>query len=197
MNNIVTFVCDLHIGSPIQIMEDQYMNVQSDENTFFLGDIIDLANCKKSEIKKYQDVYLQLKRKHGENIIPGNHERSGISEHVIKRPNFVAVHGDLQANLKRWTEYRSKPHGAGFLKRTFLVPFIREAEMIVERKPKSDFLDRAADFSLAFGMNTYICGHFHPKNKIEIMHKGVRIIILPRGITKLDLSQDIEKEDKK
>jgi hypothetical protein len=42
---------DTHIGSPIEILRSEVISEPVNENTIFLGDIIDLANCEKEKGK--------------------------------------------------------------------------------------------------------------------------------------------------
>jgi hypothetical protein len=131
--------CDTHLGSPIEMKPDGLF--KADENTILAGDIIDLSNVKNKMIGYYKELFDELRLIHGENYIIGNHEKMGTeNEFVIKTTEsgtrICILHGDIEANPKRWIRYRQEPHGAGWFKRKFIIPFIREAEEIVERKPK-------------------------------------------------------------
>ena len=178
---------DTHIFSPIEIMREETLAEPADRNTVFLGDIIDAANCKKSEVGFADDLMNVLMKRHRKNYISGNHSRLGMSGSIMTQDGVVFTHGDLQANYKKWSKYRSEPWGAGEFKRRFIIPFIREAELIINRKPSEDFLKAASDVARMFCCHTYVCGHFHHKELINISYNGIRIVIVPRGITNIDL----------
>lgn len=182
-----TIYCDTHIGSPIQIMNDLLLKEPAHVDTLFLGDIFDLANASKKDLPGLVYQYNQFKKTHGSNYIDGNHERVSTRNDIIVRGRTVFAHGDFEANPTRWLKYRKKHQGAGVFKRKFIIPFIREAEEVIERSPNHEFLDRAASLAKSINCDKYVCGHFHPSKLITIYHKGVYVYILPRGITELYL----------
>lgn len=178
---------DTHLYSPIEILRNEVLSEVQKEHVLFLGDIFDLANVAKDEIKKAQTTYAAFKSIHKGNYIDGNHERVSKLNQIIVKNGIVFAHGDMEANPDKWTEYRKKPHGASTFKRKVIIPFIAEAEQIKNRKPKQDFLERASVLTKSNNCHTYICGHFHTKEQIDITYKGIRIIILKRGKTELEL----------
>lgn len=178
---------DLHIGSPIEMHEEAIMQATPGEETILLGDIIDMANCEKGAVLKYRQMMDTLRLRHGARYLCGNHERKTLVNELYIHGKVLFAHGDIEADPDRWHEYRGKTQGAGWFKRTFIIPFIREAEQIIERKPKEDFLKRASALAKEHGCETYVCGHFHPQEIINSFYDGVRIIIVPRGITRIDL----------
>lgn len=184
---------DLHIGSPIEMLRNEISAEPAHENTILIGDIVDGANCLKSELDKNRSFLEMLLRIHKHNYVFGNHERMGSSlKNCVIKTNesgkrIVFAHGDLESNPDKWIEYRSREWGAGLFKRTFIVPFIREAEEILNRKPKKDFLKRAADLAKLNNCTTYVCGHFHPKEIVDVSFDGVHIIILKRGMTEIEI----------
>eukprot|EP00027_Filamoeba_sp_ATCC50430_P003160 CAMPEP_0168556808 /NCGR_PEP_ID=MMETSP0413-20121227/9082_1 /TAXON_ID=136452 /ORGANISM="Filamoeba nolandi, Strain NC-AS-23-1" /LENGTH=172 /DNA_ID=CAMNT_0008587783 /DNA_START=44 /DNA_END=562 /DNA_ORIENTATION=- len=162
-----------------------------DPNEIYLGDNIDMANCLKSEIEKAQKEHDDLKSVYQERMVTGNHSRTlPIGEYYIVNGEFGRVfctHGDREANEEYWKAYRSKPKGAGFLKRTFWVPALEIFEDIYDRSIHTEIFDRMASVAKSNNCTAYICGHFHPKEVIDVMHNDVRILVLPRGRTELDL----------
>jgi L-rhamnose isomerase len=48
------------------------------------------------------------------------------------------------------------------------------------------FLNAAAK-AKAFNCTTYICGHFHPQQIVDKKVDGIRILILPKGRTEIEL----------
>ena len=189
MKTAYTVYCDLHIFSPIEMMAEELINLLPSPYIILNGDIVDRAGCKKSEVDAATALYRRLKKAHGDNYVDGNHERAGFGNVMTIRNTdsgkAIFAHGDLESNLLKWNEYRNQPHGAGFFKRKFIIPFIREAEEIIDRKPKKDFLDNVAVLCADWGAKIFVAGHFHVKEKVEVIHKGIRVIILPRGKTTL------------
>lgn len=190
MNSLnITVFTDLHLFAPNEMRAHFDENKTYDQSVIFLGDIFDLANCKKSFVPKLREICKNFIERHQRTFVLGNHERAGTPfkfRYVVVN-NTVFTHGDLEANPDKWGAYRKKEHGAGFLKRTFIVPFIEDAEQIIDRKPKEDFLKRASTFAKEMGVTNYVCGHFHPKEMIVTDYDGVRIYILPRGQTVLSV----------
>lgn len=178
---------DTHLMSPIEILVEEVINEPKDPNTIFLGDIIDAANCKKSEVHLAKKAMDDLILRHGENYISGNHSRNFLCYKDLVKDGVVFTHGDLEADFDKWAKYRFEPWGASNFKRTFIIPFIREAEKIVNRRPKESFLEAAAKLALNKDCHTYVCGHFHPDKLIDTVYKGIRIVIVPRGITQIAL----------
>jgi predicted phosphodiesterase len=188
---------DTHLNSPIEIFRNEVVTEPANENTILVGDILDFAASKKEELPSLKKIFIELKNRHGDNYIIGNHCRMGINnETIIKQTEFGTricfVHGDIEANEERWTKYRQKGHGASFFKRKFIIPFIREAEEIIDRKPKKEILDRMVLKAVEHKCTVYVAGHFHPKETIDLIHSymgnTVRIIILPRGLTEIEIS---------
>lgn len=186
---------DTHVYSPI-VTAANVTTIKAHENLILLGDIIDLANAAKKDVNEARELYHLLKLRHGKNYVDGNHERMTTKlTFVLKKDSkgnlVLFTHGDLESNREKWTEYRQKEHGAGAFKRKVIIPFIREAEEIIERKPKKDFLDRAARLCKMNGAKTYVCGHFHVDKLMPVTHEyegeTFQIILVPRGYTRLYL----------
>lgn len=189
------FYVDTHLGSPIEMCVAEVVNEPASSDTHLLGDIVDLANAAYSDLPKYEALHTSLKMKHGENYFDGNHERCDKVNEVIVETNshsdrWLFAHGDLEANPTKWEAYRQKSHGAGAFKRKFIIPFIAEAEKVINRADmKPDFLERVYQLCQTHSANHYVCGHFHPPRMIVTVYKGITVIVLPRGCTILDLDQ--------
>lgn len=178
---------DLHLYSPIEMLRKEVSYQPPAPNVKLLGDIVDESNAAYSDVKNAETLHWLLKGTHGTNYIDGNHERESLYDQIIVENGIVFAHGDMQANPSKWLQYRAKPHGAGFFKRKFIIPFIREAEEIINRKPKPEFLERAYKLAKIHGCHTYVGAHFHPKELIDISYKDIRIVIVPRGKTEIEL----------
>jgi len=186
---------DLHLFSPIYTrlsIDDAMLLRKPDESTILLGDIVDLANMKEDEYTEASAFHTTLELTYGDRYINGNHERvtTNNETYVVTLSNgkrVVFAHGDIEANPTKSIKYRQKPHGAGWFKRKFIIPFIAEAEEIIERKPKEEFLERAYKLMKTHSCDYYVCGHFHPEERLTIQYKTKTVIILPRGLNYLNL----------
>lgn len=180
------FITDTHLMAPNAVPASFF----GDE--ILLGDIIDLANCSNKQVPEGETAREKLKDRYKDKYLDGNHERYlPIGTYYIfkseKNGSVFCTHGDNESNRSRWIDYRQKPHGASIFKRVFVVHAIEIAEKLLSRDMGKDFLDAAAAVAKAKGCSTYVCGHFHPKAIIDQVHNGIRIIVLPRGKTILDL----------
>lgn len=176
---------DIHIGAANEIYPNPpYVGT---DNEFLIGDIIDLANCPSSWIKYRADQLDKYQFGYGDRYIIGNHERQGSDGDLFKiidtiSGKAVLAHGDMQSwGQTKAFDYRSKPHGAGFMKRIFWVNALENFERVFDRKYKSGFILRARNLMQACGANTYCCGHLHPKQRVQINVPEGKIIILSRG----------------
>ncbi len=164
------------------------LTVAAAPNVILAGDIIDGANCKKSEVAKAKELIRILKDRHGDNYIFGNHERQGTpSPNYLKIGNAVIAHGDLEANQDKWIDYRLKPMGASFFKRGIIVNAIEAAEKVINRKLKEDFLKNASKVAKSLSASIYICGHFHVDEVVSQDYDGIRIVTLPRGRNEIEI----------
>lgn len=188
----LTIACDIHKWSPIEIQGAELMALPAGPNTYLAGDIIDLANVAKADLSSALIDRANLILKHKQHYDDGNHERSNlrywpmISALSEQGKKAFIGHGDLEANPSKWYAYRKEAKGAGWFKRKFVVPFIAEWESIA-RGLQPDFIQRAVALAKANGCTHYICGHFHPPQRITQVIDGITIIVLPRGINKVTI----------
>lgn len=183
---------DYHIGAPNEIDSGPIFNdFDSEHKVILLGDIIDLANCKKSDVAYLYSQIVLLTKAFGDQYVYGNHSRMGLRNRNYyaqsETNKILFTHGDIEANYDRWKEYRLKPHGASWFKRNIVVPFIEKFESIHDRKLRDRFIRAAAKEAKDSGCNVYVCGHFHPKKIETIIYDDIRIIVVPRGRTELEL----------
>lgn len=182
------FINDLHLYAPNAILDESVFS-PSNSREFYLGDNYDLANCKKSDVKEVQDKVTRLKRLYGGRFISGNHERQSDSDSFAKINNDVAVmHGDhIFWGEEKSKDYRSKPHGAGFLKRGLWVNALEAIENGYDRKISDKDLDRFFDFAMKINVKRIIVGHLHPSKQLDVECSGRVLTVLKRGATELEL----------
>lgn len=173
-------ITDIHEFAPNETTLTHYNPQNPDE--ILIGDIVDRANCKKSDLDLADRRYEYLKEKYKDRYIDGNHCRKSIVNHVLVYENTVFAHGDFESwGDEKAIAYRSKPPCAGFFKRAFLVNAIELVEKIYDRPTREKFISRALNTARLHNCKKFVCGHFHPKDRIIIEREGVVIEILPRG----------------
>lgn len=186
-------VADIHIGSKYEIEEEvvrEVLGLPASKETILLGDIVDRTCCHKKDLVNVVKIQAHLMRLHRDNYTDGNHEANLPKAVGLTMNGILFTHGDDEANPTKWRKYRADHKlggGAGLFKRIAIMPFISLFNELVGGKPKEDFYKRAAFRAKANNCHTYVCGHFHPKKLIDIKYDGIRIIVVPQGITELEL----------
>lgn len=187
---------DLHLGSKHathtldEVIGIIYAN--SGIRTVFNGDIVDLANCKHNEVKKWKEELCYIARKvtqFGGVFIRGNHSLDHVDA-----PDFAIVdnvyftHGDLGFiwPKEKAEKYREKDCGAGFFKRT-ASQFYDVFRKFKPFKPTQMFYKKCDEVIAEFNPRAIVLGHFHPKENIIFDYKGVKVYILKRGIQEIEI----------
>lgn len=180
----IRVVADAHLFAPNEL---KIKFNPEDKNEYLIGDNIDLANCSNKDVAIATDTYNQLKISYGKRMIDGNHCRISLTNDLIfPKAGVIMAHGDFESwGPEKATEYRSKPHGAGLFKRKLLVRAIEAYEKSVGRTLDQQFIENAVKLAKSHGCHTYVAGHLHPKEMIDIVADGIRIIIVPRGKTEI------------
>ena len=180
---------DVHIGSPISLFKtfDDFLKVLNPDDPYEIlgGDIIDLANCHKSDVDTMIGYRAELKRRYGPRYFDGNHEVTDSdwnSEYISNGIIFRHFDGESWG-YERANQYRSKKAGASSFKRNFIIPLIQEYELNNPfRTPKDAVIERAVQIAKDKKCHTYVGGHFHPNSIIDI-RGSARVMIMPRGKT--------------
>ena len=175
---------DLHLFSPMQ-SKDKIVNANK---SYFLGDVVDLVNCKKKDYSNAMLAYESLKR-NALGFIPGNHEAMSKFNDFIKVDNrILLVHGDFEAwSDKRARKYRSKKHCAGWFKRNLWVKSLMLFEKIGKHKPSKKMINNLVNHAHFRDCATIIAGHKHPKETYDKVHESVRVIVLKRGYSEIEV----------
>ena len=174
------------------MLRDEIVGIDASETTFLTGDIVDFANAKNSELKNCENLFQHLRKKHGAKYIIGNHERKGTFDEFVvyilpDGRRVLLLHYDLQTNREKYLAYRQKSAGAGWFKRTFIIPFIHEYEEMTDRNLGDDFKNAVLKEALKYNCQIVIGGHRHPKELIREKYQGVDIYVVPRGKTEIYL----------
>lgn len=187
-----TLVADTHLFSKYEVngIRRKVLDLPVNQNTILLGDVVDLSCCDKKSLQEANRVHSYLEAKHGENYIDGNHNPMySYGSHVIKNDIYF-THGDIHANPDKWVKYRKKhleKQGAGWFKKLFIMNTVSLFNELIGGKPKQEFFERAAARAKFHECHTYVGAHFHPKQQIDVIYNGVRIIIVKQGITEIEL----------
>ncbi|HEY9705659.1 MAG TPA: metallophosphoesterase family protein [Allocoleopsis sp.] len=179
---------DTHIGSKYNddpTLLDQIDN-SDPSNTILLGDIIDMACCHKKIVNDLRQYQLMLLNKFNDRYVSGNHCLLTSNLKYIEN-GILFTHGDLISNFDKWWLYRLKTAGAGKLKLLW-VSLVDNMDWLKENMiPKESVFKRAADVAKNHDCHTIVMGHFHPSKVITRQFGDVKIIIVPKGLTELDL----------
>lgn len=156
------------------------------KDCYYLGDNVDLACCSYEDVKKAKKRLRFFKKKFGKRYISGNHELEKAN--VLKVGKVLMAHGDYIFWPKVQADnYRARKPGINaFLQ---FVVWLTVGKVLATRSWGISRLARHRAFKLAkqHGCHTVVCGHWHPKELQDITHKGVRIVVLPRGKTEIEL----------
>lgn len=180
---------DLHIGSEYQDNPNalqELSQLKYDGSTILLGDIFDLACCKKSRVEELEYFLKKFVGIFGENYIMGNHERNGVSDFYSvlsyitqSGKRYAFTHGDLISDFDKWSKYRKKPRGASFFQLLF-TKFLDDLDHLKAKRPlPKGFIERAYDYCVQNNVDGVVCGHFHPEEERRYYYQGKTIIILP------------------
>lgn len=185
-----TLVADTHLYSKYELKgaRGKVLNLPPSDTTCFVGDIVDISCCNRKDLDLAKTTLSILQARHQHNWADGNHDAMGVEPEFFTIRGVMFIHYDILANAKRWSKYRAdNKQGAGLFKKLFVMSFIKLFDELDNGMPKDDFFDRAVAFAKAHGCHTIVGGHFHPESVIEVKRDGVRVIILPQGITELEL----------
>ena len=182
------FINGSHEGAPNQLEGFDNPYNPYDESEYYVGDNIDLTNCKKKHVAVLQERINNLRVLYGDRFITGNHEAQRDRDRlVIIKPGIAVMHGDLIFwGIEKSEKYRKKDHGAGFLKRFFWENALETVEAGYNRKISKEDIDRFDEICKVHGVHTIIVGHLHPEKAITtISPQGNKLIALKRGVNDL------------
>lgn len=187
---LITVLNDIHEGSTMELKFPKSPYNPKDPDEYYIGDNIDLVNCKKKLVKFYQDKLNQLRVAYGRRLITGNHEAQKDADLLVIVPgtNTGLMHGCLICwGEEKSMKYRRKDHGAGFLKRGLWVNALEAFENGYDRPITSEDLERASRIAKAKQLDRLIIGHKHPSKRqtYKLLNGASELIVLPRGINQV------------
>jgi len=176
---------DLHIGAPNEIPCTFHFT----KNTVLLGDNFEIKNSKIDELDKIillRDNTRKKCLKKGGIYLSGNHSVQ-MKDLSYKRGNVLFTHGDfVHYGEEKAKKVRSIKKGKSFLY-WILLAFIRIFYESRANPLKAEYLQRAYTLAKEKNAKVLVMGHFHPTSIVDISYRGIRIIVVPRGKTKLIL----------
>ncbi|KPA11084.1 hypothetical protein MHK_008697 [Candidatus Magnetomorum sp. HK-1] len=165
-------------------------------DTFYIGDIVDLKNCPKSQIPEARKLIEHIEKNAGDNYLPGNHELSYGNKPFIKYNRVLLTHGDMFF----WPQKKIVHWRGGGIKAGMSLPLwltFRLKNYFRELLPKNicpEAYKRIYETATApaHKCHTVIIGHEHPSQilkKTYAQNNGppIDLYILPRGRHVLDI----------
>jgi hypothetical protein len=187
--SLYKFFVDAHLEGPHQIEVDW----QYGPDCYYLGDNVDIKwGTGRYWVKVSLLKWFQLMFK--DRFVRGNHELN-----VIDAPDYIVVNGFTSNGILMthgdhlfWGEkiadtYRGRKPVKNWFRR-FLIGFFTGFMAQFLTVPISQgFKERAFEKAKKLGCRTVVCGHWHPHKMVDFSYRGIRIIVLPRGRTDLEL----------
>jgi len=187
----LTFFTDLHLYSSCETTVE--LPEKADGKTFFLGDISDWKSAYYTFVDAAWNLVLNLRKRFGSDYIEGNHE--GCKEYIRKtipidkedgsKVKLTMTHGHfICCAAEQAIKLSTFTPGRGHIVRFFKWIGFRLRNLYVG-KLGADELIRAYALAQEEGSQIVVFGHKHPRKMIDVEYNKVRMICLPRGMTKI------------
>lgn len=191
----LTIYSDLHLYAPHSwilkepdILNELLFPKIPIDSILLTGDIIDIANCKKSKLVSARYMIQYLKNMYQERFLIGNHEC--MKPDALYRVIYgcLVCHGHTlywdYAKVKKWEE---KVGGKGKLSRAFYTIYKRATFpfSVKTKRPPEHVIEKAKTLARMNGVSTVIFGHSH--SYWDETTEGIRIINVPRGKTEVEI----------
>ena len=156
------------------------------EDCYYLGDNIDLSCCKKSDVFRALECLEYYKEQFKGRFVSGNHELGAVNH--LKVDDILMTHGDyifwpkIQADA-----YRNRNVGMSPAMRFLVWLSVGEALSIRNWEISRLMKHRAFKLAKKHKCTTIVMGHWHPRTIQDFTYKGIRVIVLPRGKTEIEL----------
>ncbi len=154
------------------------------ERTFYLGDIVDLANAKEKEKISALNFIEDLKCSAGVNYIRGNHEMDalgsiGDNRQTVYKRKILFVHGHTLRYLKDRADYWESGKSSEY----------KKGEWDKSRTLDEVFTEASKDAEKN-NCNVVVFGHTHPDSlDVRTIH-GIKMINVMKGCTYLTIPVD-------
>jgi UDP-2,3-diacylglucosamine pyrophosphatase LpxH len=157
---------------------------------YLAGDIVDIANCKYSQLDDAMETINFLAQF---NYIGGNHECNAVPllDTMIHNEEVMICHGDIAMwDYSKWTKFRSQKWGAGWFKRNLVSKLIHEARRLIAVRPNDNIINWIEKQILQNpNLRYFVFGHSHPEYPVRFVVKGRSCVILPQGCNDLEFKE--------
>lgn len=183
---IYTFYADCHIGMWNAKCKKELPNLTREKvlatNAYYLGDNYDLHYCKESDLSELSQKLLASKVVFKGRYVSGNHCCQGVSsDYYIFLNDIVFMHGDIaEWGEKRAFEFRNKPIAVKS-------SIWKKLSYFFNGKVSQEQINGMVDIAKRNNCKVVVAGHAHPSKVFDKMIDGVRIIVVKRGKTEIEI----------
>jgi UDP-2,3-diacylglucosamine pyrophosphatase LpxH len=176
--------------SPKLTLDELIYAVQSSPfSCYLLGDIVDIANCR---YKDLDQALKDLKMIAGKtNYCRGNHECNAVDapDEILIWDQVLLTHGDYASwGKERSDKFRNKKWGASWFKRNFISKPIDALRRFKEAGVNENNLQYLFEAKKRYPNLRYVIhGHGHPGSIIHYEAHGVKVLMLPQGISDIGI----------
>jgi predicted phosphodiesterase len=150
-----------------------------------------MSNVLKKHVDDAADLIDRLNRFYGLRYIKGNHELlpwENEFQRIVKQGrSIVFCHGHIPLwGREKSFDWMDREAGSGCVRRSGSWLINKYRDVFGGDLSKKD-LANLATFAKMHKCDYIILGHKHPNEVIDVTYRGIRIIVLPPGITKVRL----------
>lgn len=178
---------DLHKGHTYEMK----LKIRFSKNVVLLGDNFDVKNILKKELSgliEKRTRAMEMVKSAGGIYISGNHSLEKLGECCVVRNGILFLHGDtIEYGISGANKYRTwgSPGKSAFYKKIHGI--LRQRWLDECNSVNKRYLNRARNLAIKNSCHTVCMGHFHPRKIIDKDSGGIRIVIVPRGVTRIKL----------
>lgn len=181
---------DVHLYGPHQLYDPRDMAI--DHCDYLIGDIVDMWGVEKKKINEAADKIEYLNNIYLSRYIKGNHEmlprEIELQIITVNHMKVLLCHGHIPLWGREKSDlWMGQDIGAGCFKRSMTWIYSKFRGTFGGLKVSDSNLKKLSDYAKMHKCQTIIIGHHHPKETYQNTHKGIKIIILKRGITDVEL----------
>jgi hypothetical protein len=157
-------------------------------NSYSLGDNVDLSCCKPRDVIEATKRKIALQKLFSGRYVSGNHELDTRPINFLKVDDVLLTHGDYIFWRKGHADrYRKKMAGTGWFHFWYTKVVFGWLLSLVSWPVSYMAREKAWRFAKSYGCHTVVCGHWHPTKVLRIKYKDITLIVLPRGMTEIDV----------
>lgn len=186
----VTVFADLHLLGPQSLDIHPTTDVKSDGGAVYIGDNVDRAYCSPDDLPLADTMLRHFKKDFKNRYVSGNHELEEGHDYCILEDDDGArclfTHGDyLLWSYSEAKRYRSRKPGANLLTRIYKGFIYNVLDKFLTYPITEKQKHKLAFYALGQKCGTIVVGHWHVCRVTEYQMHGVRIVLVPRGVTEI------------